>query len=145
MLAGEWRRGVSVPRGSEILSWSFSSFAGFRKGMMLSLRRPAATARRITAISLPKLLLAVEAFIVPPDGVFSFSIWVRKPWQNSTVMSSKQHSPFGIVAEMLESIFPITVVGALVHRLAEVFDEALARPLEWSMKPKSWLMMDCMR
>ncbi len=33
---------------------------------------------------------------------------------------------FGIVAEMLESIFPITVVGALVHRLAEVFDEALA-------------------
>ncbi len=25
---------------------------------------------------------------------------------------------FGIVAEMLESIFPITVVGALVHRLA---------------------------
>ena len=33
---------------------------------------------------------------------------------------------FGIVAEMLESVFPITVVGALVHCLAEVFDEALA-------------------
>jgi hypothetical protein len=33
---------------------------------------------------------------------------------------------FGIVAEMLESVFPITVVGTLVHRFAEVFDKALA-------------------
>ncbi len=38
-------------------------------------------------------------------------------------------SSFGIVAEMLESVRPITVVGALVHRCAEVFDV-------WSMKPR---------